>query len=112
MIERGRAALERKAPEGWAPVLMSSTAPGMKQMHEGEVKTGEMKRAHRVLTRYPQGTQGVLRGCSEGAQIAQEVRETVSGAGFSPISTYPSNQAAQGTTTRCATHLPEAALNL
>ena len=90
---------------------MSSTAPGMKQMHEGEVKTGEMKRAHRVLTRYPQGTQGVLRRCSEGAQIAQEVRKTVSGAGFSPISTYPDDHA-QGTTTRCATHLPEAALKL
>ena len=59
-------------------------------MHEGEV---ENKRDE-VST---QGTQGVLRGCSEGAQIAQEERETVSGTGFSPISTYPSNQAAQGT---------------
>ena len=45
---------------------MNNTAPGMKQMHEGEVKTGEMKRAHRVLTRYPQGTQGVLRGVLRG----------------------------------------------
>ena len=49
---------------------MSSTAPEMKQMHEGEVKTGEMKRAHRAITRYPQGTlqgatQRVLRGYSD-----------------------------------------------
>ena len=68
---------------------MSSTAPGMKQMHEGEVKTGEMKRAHRVLTRYPQGTQGVLRGCSEGTQIAQEMRKSGIWSGFRPISAEP-----------------------
>ena len=111
MIERGRAALEIKAPEGWAPALMSSTAPGMKQMHEGEVKIGEMKRAHRVLTRYPQDTQGVLRGCSEGTQIAQEVRETVSGAGFqlSPPTLPIKQRKRRPRAAACATRLPEAA---